>query len=219
MAELHKHTNKHFPDNFISNQSDKHMYSSRSERQQQIIYASIKLIHSHGIQGLTIKNLSKAIDVTEAAIYRHFKNKDEILYTILEDFRANLKLYSNSVLESDNKAKDKLYLILNKLIEVFCENPYIVSVIFSDEIFRNRRDLYDKIGQIITQNNQCFLRIIEEGQKANEIRKELTAAEISVIVMGSFRFTIKNWQMSRQSYSLKEKGEEFLHSLFKLIFI
>jgi AcrR family transcriptional regulator len=195
------------------------MYSSRSERQQQIIYASIKLIHSHGIQGLTIKNLSKAIDVTEAAIYRHFKNKDEILYTILEDFRANLKLYSNSVLESDNKAKDKLYLILNKLIEVFCENPYIVSVIFSDEIFRNRRDLYDKIGQIITQNNQCFLRIIEEGQKANEIRKELTAAEISVIVMGSFRFTIKNWQMSRQSYSLKEKGEEFLHSLFKLIFI
>jgi AcrR family transcriptional regulator len=177
------------------------------------------LIHSHGIQGLTIKNLSKAIDVTEAAIYRHFKNKDEILYTILEDFRANLKLYSNSVLESDNKAKDKLYLILNKLIEVFCENPYIVSVIFSDEIFRNRRDLYDKIGQIITQNNQCFLRIIEEGQKANEIRKELTAAEISVIVMGSFRFTIKNWQMSRQSYSLKEKGEEFLHSLFKLIFI
>lgn len=194
------------------------MYSSRSERQQQIIYESIKLIHSQGIQGLTIKNLSKAINVTEAALYRHFKNKDEILSTILDDFRESLRLYSASVLESNTSAQEKLRLMIGKLIDVFCENPYIVSVIFSDEIFKNKIELYSKIGQLMAQNNHCFITIIEEGQKTNEIRKDLSAAEISVIVMGSFRLTVKNWQMSRQSYSLKTKGEAFLLSLIKLIF-
>lgn len=50
-----------------------------SERQNQIISETIRLIHTKGIQGLTIKNISNGIGVTEAAIYRHFKSKDEIL--------------------------------------------------------------------------------------------------------------------------------------------
>ena len=49
----------------------------KTERQQQIIEESINVIHSEGIQGFTIKNLSKAIGLSEAAIYRHFKSKTE----------------------------------------------------------------------------------------------------------------------------------------------
>ncbi|MCD4664213.1 MAG: TetR/AcrR family transcriptional regulator, partial [Bacteroidales bacterium] len=43
-----------------------------SDRQQQIIEESIKIIDEKGIQGLTIKNLSKAIGISEPGIYRHF---------------------------------------------------------------------------------------------------------------------------------------------------
>ncbi|MCK5088225.1 MAG: helix-turn-helix transcriptional regulator, partial [Melioribacteraceae bacterium] len=46
-----------------------------TKRQAEIIDESIKLIADKGIQGLTIKNLSKAIGVSEPAIYRHFENK------------------------------------------------------------------------------------------------------------------------------------------------
>ena len=58
-----------------------------SERQEQIIKASIDLIDNNGIQGFTIKNLSKAIGISEPAIYRHFESKFEILATILEIFK------------------------------------------------------------------------------------------------------------------------------------
>ncbi|MCK5774772.1 MAG: TetR/AcrR family transcriptional regulator, partial [Bacteroidales bacterium] len=49
------------------------MNKARSDRQRQIINESIQIIHIKGIQGLTIKNISLAIEVSEAAIYRHFK--------------------------------------------------------------------------------------------------------------------------------------------------
>ena len=45
-----------------------------TERQQEIINKSIEIIATKGIQGLTIKNLSKEIGVSEPAIYRHFEN-------------------------------------------------------------------------------------------------------------------------------------------------
>ena len=59
----------------------------QTERQKEIIKASLELITNKGIQGLTIKNLSKKIGVTEPAIYRHFESKTQILISMLEFFK------------------------------------------------------------------------------------------------------------------------------------
>lgn len=188
-----------------------------SKRQNQIIEETIKLIHTKGIQGLTIKNISAGIGFTEAAIYRHFKSKDEILSTILDDFRMNLDSKSKSILESDSPALVKLRTMLNQLIKMFCTNPYIVSVIFSDEIFKNKKILSDKIIHLIKQNNECFRIIAAEGQKTKEIRTDIEAEELAIIIMGSFRMIVKNWQLNNQKYSLEVRGEKFFESLFKII--
>lgn len=188
-----------------------------SKRQNQIIEETIKLIHTKGIQGLTIKNISAGIGFTEAAIYRHFKSKDEILSTILDDFRMNLDSKSKSILESDSPALVKLRTMLNQLIKMFCTNPYIVSVIFSDEIFKNKKILSDKIIHLIKQNNECFRIIAAEGQKTKEIRTDIEAEELAIIIMGSFRMIVKIWQLNKQSYSLEVRGNKFFESLFKII--
>ncbi len=193
------------------------MNEKLSKRQNQIIKESIKIIHTNGIQGLTIKNISKAIELTEAAIYRHFKSKDQILSTILDDFRLDLNDKIQPILRSDLLALVKLKSILDNMIDLFCANPYIVSVIFSDEIFKNNQTLSDKIINLIKQNNEVFRLIAEEGQKNKEIRSDINTEELSIIIMGSFRMVVKNWQLSKHSYSLKARGNDFFKSLFKII--
>ena len=47
----------------------------KTERQQEIIDVALKLINNRGIQGLTMKNLSREIGVSEPAIYRHFETQ------------------------------------------------------------------------------------------------------------------------------------------------
>lgn len=193
------------------------MNKPHSKRQIQIIDESIKLIHTKGIQGLTIKNISKAIKLSEAAIYRHFKSKDEIISTILDDFRANLSKSVQTLLESDLTSLEKLIAVLNNLIDKFCDNPYIVSVIFSDEIFKNKQILSDKIIKLIKQNNDIFCVIAREGQKNKEIRNDIDSEELAIIIMGSFRMIVKTWQLNKQTYSLKTRGNKFFESLLKII--
>ncbi len=188
-----------------------------SERQNQIIEESIKLIHTQGIQGMTIKNISVAIGLTEAAIYRHFKSKDEILSTILDDFRKNLETEAKSILESNVTALEALKTMLNHMVDMFCAKPFIVSVIFSDEIFKNKQSLSNKIIQLIKQNNENFKLIVERGQKNKEFRTDIDANELAIIIMGSFRMVIKNWQHSKQFYSLKLRANQLFESLCKII--
>ena len=48
-------------------------------RQLEIIEVAGKLLTNSGINGLTIKNLANEMNFSEGAIYRHFKNKEEIM--------------------------------------------------------------------------------------------------------------------------------------------
>ena len=50
-----------------------------TKRQNEIIDAALKLTAEGGIQNLTVKHLADTIGVTEPALYRHFRNKAEIV--------------------------------------------------------------------------------------------------------------------------------------------
>ena len=54
-----------------------------TKRQIEVIDASKDLIGEKGVQNLTIKNLAKKMSFTEPALYRHFKDKTQILTGLL----------------------------------------------------------------------------------------------------------------------------------------
>ena len=77
--------------------------NSLTERQGEILDASINIISKKGIQNLTIKNISNEIGFSEPAIYRHFESKIEILLTILSMFENQMRKY-NTMVNSDSNS-------------------------------------------------------------------------------------------------------------------
>ena len=188
-----------------------------TERQKQIIKESINVIHNQGIQGFTIKNLAHALNLSEAAIYRHFKSKTEILCAVLDNFISITSDFINSIIEKDNSQLDKIKNIFDNLSENFTNNPAIVSIIFAEEIFKSEKLLSDKVGKILKRNNEAFNSIIENGQKENEITKDIGSHELTLMTMGAFRLMVKNWKMSDFSSNLNDSSAKLFISIEKLI--
>jgi AcrR family transcriptional regulator len=59
-------------------------------RKKQIISAARKLIVKKGSEHLTVKAIAKEVNLTEAAIYRHFKNKKEILSYLMSQITTSM---------------------------------------------------------------------------------------------------------------------------------
>ncbi|HBM17410.1 MAG TPA: hypothetical protein DD381_13870 [Lentisphaeria bacterium] len=57
-----------------------------TDRQIEILEASVRLAAKNGVQAMTIKNISSEIGLTEAALYRHFQSKRDILLGIIHLF-------------------------------------------------------------------------------------------------------------------------------------
>ena len=135
----------------------------KTERQQEIINVALKLINEKGIQGLTMKNLSEEIGISEPAIYRHFENKIEILLAILDLFRESTREIFEKELHSGISATEKIEHLFTRHFERFAENPSLVSVIFSEELFRGEPVIMEKIADVIDKNATILTRIIRQG--------------------------------------------------------
>ena len=64
------------------------MPKSYLTRKEKIIINAIDILDEGGINGLTMKEIANQQGITEPAVYRQFKNKQEIVLTILRRFSA-----------------------------------------------------------------------------------------------------------------------------------
>jgi len=188
-----------------------------SERQTEIIEKAIKIIDKKGIQGLTIKNLSKEIGITEAAIYRHFKSKVAILLTIIDSFNELSKMFSGIMETYEGTAKEKVHFMFSKMITVFSETPTLVGVFFSEEIFMNEEVLKNRVITIQNRNQETVQNIIKKGIENQDVRSDVAINSLAIVIMGSLRLLLKNWSINNHNFDLKTEGEKLLNTINTLI--
>jgi AcrR family transcriptional regulator len=188
-----------------------------SERQQQIIGESILLIDEKGIQGLTIKNLSKAIGISEPGIYRHFDSKTDILLAILDSFKEMAMLMSEMMKTYEGTASEKISFMFSKMIEIFMETPSFVSVIFSEEIFKNEEILKNRILEILNLHAQTIEGIISKGQLEKNVRVDIEAKNLALIAMGSLRLLVKKWDLNNHNFDLSSEGIKLIDTITTVI--
>lgn len=188
-----------------------------SERQQQIIIASVGLIDEKGIQGFTIKNLSKEIGISEPGIYRHFDSKVMILSTILDIFKQKMNRYNKSPKNDKNiPAEEQIRKFFSMIFSLFTANPALISVIFAEEIFQNEPTLSAKILEI-QESNEI---IIKEMLKRLSLNSKLSNTEpelITTVLFGSVRLLARKWKLSNYSFSLTKKGNELIDTVLILL--
>lgn len=185
------------------------MKTELSERQKEIINASLELIAESGIQSLTIKNLSKKIGLVESAIYRHYESKTQILIALLDTIGEQTK-YSNE------EKVDSIFEFIEEKLEnhflTFQKNPALVSVVFAEDLFQNEPQLVEKTRLKVEKSLSALSELIQQGQQRREIRTDIDAGIISIMINGSLRMLVKQWKMSGYSFNLISRGEELIES-------
>lgn len=82
-------------------------------RREQIIISTVDLINEMGIKELSIKEIAKRENVTEASLYKHFESKEEILLGVL-DYYEKYDRYIHNTLNTNTQVQRRILLhILN----------------------------------------------------------------------------------------------------------
>ena len=122
--------------------------------------------------------------------------------------------FMNEVIkEGEGTTISKIEFMFSKIIELFSVEPSHISVVFSEELFKNDEALKSKIIEIMNMKEKAIEDIILEGQNNGEVRNDIGNKTLALIVIGALRFRIKQWDLRNQHKNLEEEGQELIKGL------
>jgi TetR/AcrR family transcriptional regulator, fatty acid metabolism regulator protein len=187
------------------------------QRQSQIIDTAINIIHQHGYSHLSIRELANQVGISQPALYRHFTNKDAIILGIL-DRMMQLGSSIKQKLETVNDPKEKIKGFILGHTEFLQENPEMTSVVFSEDIFQDNEQAKNKLKTILDYRCLILTEIIAEA-KNNDVVVDVKPQDLSMLIIGFLRLAILNWRLNNFQDSLKDRVNQMIETIEKLIFI
>lgn len=189
-----------------------------SERQIEIIEAATKRIDEHGIQDLTIKTLAADLNLSEAALYRHFKSKNEILLGLLTYFIEEMKGRLDVILSNKDRSPSELLKdLFDSQLKTFIQKPSVVSVIFSESIFQFNKELSSTVSSMMELMQNHIETIVKKGQANGSFSKIVGVSTTTTIIMGGMRITVLKWKLSGHKSDLIKDGNKVLNGILKMV--
>lgn len=174
------------------------------KRKDGILIDAIKLMDEKGLHGLTTRELAIMQGITEPAIYRQFKNKNDIIRALLEDFGKYDEAISATVIQATGDPTEALFSF-GKLYSEYYENyPEIASIMLSIEYIKTDKNLFALFKSILDGRKRTLEVLLEKVDFGTEITRNDLAELINGVLVSQTMF----WKMEGCTYSLSERIEK-----------
>lgn len=166
------------------------------ERKKEIIDSAGDLIIHEGVQGVTIKNISKRNRISEPAIYRHFKNKREILVELINTFENSLMEAIDKPIRHHKNPLDRLREIMKTHMIFTEERKGVLFAVTAESIHFNDDYLRRKILGVIERYKTKIKGILLEAKKEGMLREDINLDSVSLTFFGLIQAAIVQFALT-----------------------
>lgn len=157
---------------------------STEVRKEEIVRAALSLVEQNGLDKLNMMDIALAVNLVPAAIYRHFKGKEEIVAALIEFADRSLQHIISQVMDSDGSAIAKLELLFELHVRLLNEEaaiPKILYVLLSSD---RSPELKDGMLSVVGSYVQQVKKILLQGQRKGEINADVDAMAAAMLFLG-----------------------------------
>ncbi|MBZ8140365.1 nucleoid occlusion factor SlmA [Rubrivivax gelatinosus] len=133
------------------------------ERRVQILQTLAQMLEQPGAERITTAALAARLDVSEAALYRHFASKAQMFEGLIEFIESSVFTLVNQIVERESSGALQAQRIVAVLLQFGEKNPGMTRVMVGDAlVFEHER--------LVARMNQFFDRL------ESQLRQSLRAA-------------------------------------------
>ncbi len=179
--------------------------------EEKIANDAIDLFAEKGYAATSIRDIANSLKVSSSLLYYYFKNKEELLFTILEAIGEELL---HTIDKEKNKTGEPLEVMRgmilghirlvekeNKRAKLFVEQQHNLSKKYLETINRQHRNIYDLYVDQLK-------KLREAGIISND-SLSVTAFAIIGMIMWSYR-----WYRKGGSLSVEDMGNQLIETFF-----
>ena len=176
-------------------------------RREQIAQAALDIVGRHGLRGLNVARVAKAVGMVGSGLYRHYPGKDGVLDTVLDLIAARMEKNVAHARSSGGSALDQLHGLLARHVDLVRRNSAIPHVVFSEELLHSRAAHRRRMFGIVRDYLRQVEGLIREGQREGHIRPGVDPEAASALFLGLIQPSVILWAMSDGEFDLGANAE------------
>jgi len=178
---------------------------STTIRKQQIMEAARKLIIKKGSEHLTVRAIASVVNITEAAIYRHFKSKREILSFLMTHITDDMLQEFESQSGTNSQSLETVNAILKQHLSGIEQRRgmsfQVIAEIISLGDKKLNREVYEKLNLYIDR----LRGLLCEGARQGCIRDDIDHGAAALLLFGMIQGLVNIWALGNYSFDLPDK--------------
>lgn len=187
----------------------------RSGRKHEIISAARKIISSKGFANLTVRQIARDLNLTDGALYRHFKSKKEIVSLLIDNIEDTLLSAIEEAARARRDPLDKLFDIFLSHLSYAEQRKGITFIIMNETLSLKDKGLQDKMFGVIDRYLKTIKLILKEGIASGRFRGGLDLVSASLAFFGTVQSTVTIWALGGFKYSLRKDHLKEIFSIYK----
>lgn len=122
--------------------------AQRGERRNQILQTLAEMLQDPKGEKITTALLAKKLDVSEAALYRHFASKAQMYEGLIEFIETSIFSLVNKIQSEEPAGMKQLEALMAMLLTFAQKNPGMVRVLIGDALVNEDERLQARINQL-----------------------------------------------------------------------
>lgn len=109
---------------------------SRTDTRARIQQIAVELFSEHGYEGTSLREIAEQLGVTKAALYYHFKSKEDIILSLVEDYQAQMDALIGWARERPGNAETRRE-ILDRYMHIVAERSQVFRMLHQNQAALN----------------------------------------------------------------------------------
>lgn len=180
-----------------------------TKRQQEIVEKAIEIIAEEGFHKLTTKNLAEKVGFSEPALYRHFKDKQEIVLAVIKTIESNMLNLAKKI--DLSKKTEEIFFSLTCLITSYLKKVKGVTIlIMSESSLENDDIVKDAMYSFYLKMLKYVSNILSKKKKEGEVKKEIDEKIAAQVFLGILHSMVLKYFLAGRSIEIDENCNEIV---------
>ena len=169
------------------------------ERRLQILQVLAEMLQHPKGERVTTAALAAKIQVSEAALYRHFASKAQMFEGLIGFIEQTVFGLINQITQKEESGLAQVRGILQMLLAFAEKNPGMTRVLLGDALLQEDDRLQERISQVLDRVEASLKQSLRIAQTQGEISAKLGQEEISIRAALLMSYVLGRWHRFARS--------------------
>jgi TetR/AcrR family transcriptional regulator len=153
------------------------------ERKNQILQTLAQMLETPASEKVTTASLAAKLEVSEAALYRHFSGKAQMFEGLIEFIEETLFALINRITTDEKSGLRQIDAIVGVLLAFAQKNKGMTRVLIGDALVHEDERLQTRINQLHDRLEAALKQAVRFGVTQNELAQDVDAATCANVIL------------------------------------